>query len=67
MISASRKERFIRGLIMLASCTVLSCVAWLAGAYRFADQNLTYACILAIIVASAIFSRFAAKWVMKRL
>jgi hypothetical protein len=67
MLPASRKERLFRGIILLTASVLFSCIAWLAGAYDFANQNWTYLCILGIVAAAAIVSRFGAKWLVRNL
>jgi hypothetical protein len=60
-------EQFVRSLILLTASAVFSVVAYFAGLFSLPNQNLSYACIVVVVVAAAIISRVGAKWVMRRL
>jgi hypothetical protein len=62
-----RTEQLIRSLVLLSACALFSSIAYLAGAYNFADQRWTYACIAGVVIAAALVSRLGTRWIMRRM
>ena len=66
MRPVSRTEQLVRSLILLVSCALFSLIAYLAGAYNFADQRWTYLCMAGVVAAAAVVSRLGTRWIMRR-
>jgi hypothetical protein len=66
MRPVSRTEQLVRSLILLAACALFSATAYLAGVYNLADQRWTYACVVGIVAAAALVSRFGTRWILRR-
>jgi hypothetical protein len=66
-LSADRKERFIRAILLLVCSLSFTALALLAGIKDITDQTMLFACVGGVVIAAAIVSRYGAKWIMRRL
>ncbi len=67
MLTRYQTERLVRGVILLLASALFTLVGLVAGVTHIADKRWVLACIAAVLIAAAIASRLATKWVMENL
>jgi len=63
---ATKTERLVRALLLLATSAVLTVLAWFFGLYQTQDSTRVAIGILVIVIIAVVVSRLGVKFLMRR-